>query len=66
MFWSAKRVRLEPACSKPTQKRVAKTKSTMMAPMRFVSTGVVPPVRSSHAKSTTVATRITLSRQAQK
>ena len=42
VFWSANRVRLLPACSKPTQNRVAKMKRTMMAPMRFVSSGCGP------------------------
>ena len=62
VYWSAKRFRLLPACSKPTQNSVAKTKRRMMAPMRVRSVASRAPVRSSHAKSTAVRTSINHSR----
>ena len=62
VYWSAKRFRLLPACSNPIQNSVAKTKSTMIAPMRLRSVVLRAPVRSSQAKSTAVRTSITQSR----
>jgi hypothetical protein len=53
----AKRLRLEPACSKAPQKSVANTNSTITAPMRLRSIGV-RPWRTSHTKKTAVPPRI--------